>query len=106
MISRPWSRVIGVIAVGLALKFGSPLVWLLDLERPLRTWAFLVPYLLGTAVYLWGCSLFAEAKSRSRMWGCTGLLCVFALPILYSLQDRSQLAVGVRALPRSVAKGV
>ena len=105
MISRTWSRVIGVIVVGLALKFGSPLVWLLDLANPLRTWAFLVPYLLGTAVYLWGCSLFAEAKSRSRLWGCTGLLCVFALPILCSLQDRSQFAAGAQAVPRTAVNG-
>ena len=99
MMSQPWSRVIGVILLGLALKFGSPLVWLLDLTNPLRTWAFLVPYLLGTAVYLWGCSLFAHAKNRSRLWGATGLLCVFAMPILFFLDDRSQFAAGKPAMP-------
>lgn len=102
MISRTWFRVIGVIVVGLALKFGSPLVWLLDLTNPLRTWAFVVPYLLGTAVYLWGCSLFAQAKNRSLLWGCTGLLCVFAMPILFCLDDRSQLAAGKPAMLRAV----
>ena len=102
MISRTWSRVLGVILIGLALKFGSPLVWLLDLANPLRTWAFLVPYLLGTAIYIWGCSLFAEAKSRSRLWGSIGLLCVLALPVLYSLQDRSRFATGTQALPGTV----
>jgi predicted membrane protein len=92
MISHTWRRVTGVIIVGLALKFGSPLIRLLDLPTPLRTWAFLVPYLLGTAVYLWGCSLFAQAKNQSRLWGLTGFLCVFAVPILYFLSDRCPLA--------------
>ena len=100
MIPRPWSRVVGVIIIGLALKFGSPLVWLLDLTNPLRTWAFLVPYLLGTVVYLWGCSLFAQAKNRSRFWGATGLLCVFAMPILYFLNDRSQFSSDEPAMTR------
>ena len=103
MFSRHWSRVIFVIIVGLALKFGSPLVWLFDLSNPLRTWVFLVPYLSGTAIYLWGCSLFAQAKNRSPLWGCTGFLCVFAMPILYSLKDRSQFVAGELAIPRTAS---
>jgi hypothetical protein len=89
MFSTPWSRISFVITAGLFLKFAPPLLWLSDRWYPPETWGFLVPYLTGTAIYLWGCTLLALAKRRDALWGATGLLCVCALPILISLENRA-----------------
>lgn len=77
------------MVAGLVLKFGSPLllVQMPCLSPP--TWSFLVPYVLGTLIYLVGCCLFARVKNRHALWGLAGLLCVFALPILFLLEDRA-----------------
>jgi len=89
MFSHHRMSVFLIIFVGLVLKFGSPLIWLLELSKPTETWAFFVPYLLGTGIYVWGCCEWAMAKNRPGVWGLTGFFCVCALPFLYCLEDRS-----------------
>jgi hypothetical protein len=86
MISPERRRAAWIIVAGLLLKFGSPTIFLTGLAEPTRTWLFLVPYLLGTVTYLWGCGAYAVAKHRHRAWGCTGLFCVLALPFLIRLK--------------------
>lgn len=84
-----WNRTAVLIITGLALKFGSPLVWALELPRPVEIWAFLVPYCLGNVIYLWGCCVWCVAKNRNVAWGFSGFLCVCAIPIIHSLQPRA-----------------
>jgi len=89
MISRNQKRAWWIIICGLILKFGSPSIFLIDLAKPTETFVFLVPYLLGTATYLWGCSAYAVSKNRHAAWGCTGLFCVLALPFLIRLETHN-----------------
>jgi len=86
MDSNNRKRAWWIITCGLILKFGSPAVFLINLVEPTETLVFLGPYLLGTATYLWGCSAYAVAKNRHAAWGCAGLFCVLALPLLIRLK--------------------
>lgn len=86
MISRNRKRAWWIIFCGLVLKFGSPAIFLLELPKPTETNVFLVPYLLGTGIYLWGCSAYAVSKNRHAAWGFAGLFCVLALPFLIRMK--------------------
>ena len=47
-------------------------------------------FLLGTALFIWGCSMYAKAKGHSPVLGLLGLLWILGLVILFLLKDKNK----------------
>jgi hypothetical protein len=45
-------------------------------------------YVIGAALFLWGCSQYARGKGYSPYWGALGLLYILGLLVLVFMPDK------------------
>lgn len=82
------------ILLGLLLTYGAVFLFVTAGWRPATPEArmsfamtVLLTRLLGAALFIWGCCMYAKGKGRSGWWGAFGLLSLIGLIVLVCLKD-------------------